>query len=82
MVGRIGSRTAVANNEQIVDAVARGVYMALNGSGTDEDALYRAFRRALADESIHAVLDSERTFKRMQKLAKEYKNRTGVPAFG
>lgn len=82
LVGRIGSRTAVANNEQIVDAVARGVYMALNGSGTDEDALYRAFRRALADESIHAVLDSERTFKRMQKLAKEYKNRTGVPAFG
>lgn len=82
LVGRIGSRTAVANNEQIVDAVARGVYMALNGSGTDEDALYRAFRRALADESIHTVLDSERTFKRMQKLAKEYKNRTGVPAFG
>lgn len=82
LVGRIGSRTAVANNEQIVDAVARGVYMALNGSGTDEDTLYRAFRRALADESIHAVLDSERTFKRMQKLAKEYKNRTGVPAFG
>lgn len=82
LVGRIGSRTAVANNEQIVDAVARGVYMALNGSGTDEDVLYRAFRRALADESIHAVLDSERTFKRMQKLAKEYKNRTGVPAFG
>ena len=82
LVGQIGSRTAVANNEQIVDAVARGVYMALNGSGTDEDALYRAFRRALADESIHAVLDSERTFKRMQKLAKEYKNRTGVPAFG
>lgn len=63
MVGRIGHRTAVANNDQIVAAVANGVASAISGlrlhvSGgastapafsaeADEETMYRAFRRAL-----------------------------------
>lgn len=40
MVGRIGNRTAVANNDQIVDAIEKGVYRATinansGGSGTN-----------------------------------------------
>lgn len=82
MVGRIGGKTAVANNDQIVDAIARGVSMAIGSGGMDEDTLYRTFVRALQDVDLKAVLDSEKTFKDTQTKAKEYKDRTGKPAFG
>ena len=43
MVGTIGNRTAVANNDQIVEAVASGVYNAVmaaqNGSGSDVNVM-------------------------------------------
>ncbi|MEG0566418.1 MAG: hypothetical protein RR590_09410, partial [Hungatella sp.] len=84
MVGRIGGRTAVANNDQIVDAVAKGVYAAIRGigSGGDEESLYRAFKRALSEVDLKAVLDSEKNFRDNQRKALEYKERTGKPAFG
>ena len=82
LVGRIGSRTAVANKDQIVDAVAKGVYEAVSSAGgIDEETLYRAFKRALTEISIKAVLDSEKSFKDTQQKAQEYKSRTGKPAF-
>lgn len=82
LVGRIGSRTAVANNDQIVDAVSKGVYMAVSSAGgMDEETLYRAFKRAFAEVDLKAVLDSEKNFKDTQKKAQDYKNRTGNPAF-
>ena len=81
MVGRIGSRTAVANNDQIIDGVAKGVYMAIS-SGGNEDSLYRAFRRALQETDLTAVMDTDKAFTAMQKKAAEYKTRTGKPAFG
>ena len=83
MVGRIGNRTAVANNDQIVDAISKGVYMAmLSSGGTNEDTLYRALKRALQEVDLTAVMDTDRAFKAMQKKAIDYKNRTGKPAFG
>lgn len=83
MVGRIGGRTAVANNDQIVDGVAKGVYMAVSSAGgMNEDMLYRAFKRALKETDLTAVVDSDRAFKIMQKKAEEYRGRTGKPAFG
>lgn len=83
MVGRIGNRTAVANNDQIIDGVSKGVYMAVSSAGgMNEDLLYRAFKRALGETDLTAVMDSDRTFKIMQKKAEEYKVRTGKPAFG
>lgn len=83
MVGRIDGRTAVANNDQIVDSVAKGVYMAVSSAGgMNEDTLYRAFMRALKETDLTAVMDSDRVFKIMQKKAEEYRGRTGKPAFG
>lgn len=81
MVGRIGSRTAVANNDQIVDGVAKGVYMAIS-SGGNEDAMYRAFKRALQEVDFTAVMDSDKVFNAMQKKAADYTARTRKPAFG
>lgn len=83
MVGRIGNRTSVVNNDQIVDAIAKGVYMAMSSAGgTNEDTLYRALKRALSEVVFTAVMDTDRAFKAMQKKATDYKNRTGKPAFG
>ena len=83
MVGRIGGRTAVANNDQIVDGVAKGVYMAVSSAGgMNEDVLYRAFKRALQDTDLTAVMDADLAFKAMQQKAADYKTRTGKPAFG
>lgn len=83
LVGRIGNRTSVANTEQIVDAVARGVFMAISGAGMgDEETMYRAFRRALEEVPLGTTRDPDRDFKMMQTKAAEYKKRTGKPAFG
>lgn len=81
MVGRIGGRTAVANNDQIVDGVAKGVYTAIS-SGSNEDAMYRAFKRALQEVDFTAVMDTDKAFSAMQRKAAEYKSATGKPAFG
>lgn len=83
MVGRIGNRNAVVNNDQIIDGVSKGVYMAVsNAGGMNEDVLYRAFVRALKETDLTAVMDSDRVFKTMQKKAEEYSSRTRKPAFG
>ena len=37
LVGRIGSRTAVANNDQIVDALYQGVYAAMMAANSNQD---------------------------------------------
>lgn len=81
MVGRIGGRTAVANNDQIVDGVSKGVYMAVS-AGMNEETMYRAFKRAFQETDLTAVMDSDRAFKAMQKKAADYTARTGKPAFG
>lgn len=83
MVGRIGGKTAVANNDQIVDAISKGVYMAMSSAGgTNEDTLYRALKRALQEVDFTAVMDTDKAFKAMQKKAEDYRKRTGKPAFG
>lgn len=81
MVGRIGNRSTVANNDQIVDAIAKGVYMAVR-DGNNEEVMYRAFKRALNEADVTAVVDSDSTFKAVQKKAADYSARTKKPAFG
>lgn len=81
MVGRIGGRTAVANNDQIIDGVSKGVYMAIS-AGMNEETMYRAFKRAFQETDLTAVMDSDKAFKAMQKKAADYTARTGKPAFG
>lgn len=81
MVGRIGGRTAVANNDQIIDGVSKGVYMAVS-AGMNEETMCRAFKRAFQETDLTAVMDSDRAFKAMQRKAADYTARTGKPAFG
>ena len=63
MVGRIGNRTAVANNDQIVDAVAAGVAQAvqavlLNAHGSD-------------DRNINIYLDGKQIAATVEKYQKQ-----------
>jgi len=69
LVGRIGNRTAVANNDQIVDAVAAGVYSAVvaamnatsGGSGQavnvylDGKQIYSSMKKAESERGLSLV---------------------------
>ena len=67
IVGQYGNKTGVMNNQQIVEAVSRGVANAIAsikftltnipsitgfGGGMDEETMYRAMVRALTDSNI------------------------------
>ena len=70
MVGRIGNRTAVANNDQIVGAVAAGVAQAvqavlLNAQGND-------------DRNINIYLDG----KQIAATVEKYQKQRGVSIYG
>lgn len=76
MVGRIGNRTAVANNDQIASAL--------------EEAAYRGYVRAIADTkgysgntNVTVALegDAKGLFKVIQKGSREYYNMTGLAPF-
>lgn len=71
MVGNIGNKTAVANNDQITSAIAA--------------ATYNAMSQALSENNGTVVLqvecDPAGMFKVMQKQANTYTRRTGNPAF-
>lgn len=70
MVGRIGNRSAVANNDQIVEAVSEGVYSAVV-------AAMRAGESGGGQE-IHVYLDSREITASVEKRQKE----RGVPLMG
>lgn len=71
MVGSIGSKTAVANNDQITSAIA--------------SATYSAMSRALSENngSINLVVEGDPNgmFRVMQRQANDYNKRTGRNAF-
>lgn len=76
MVGRIGNRPAVANNDQIVEGIAGAVY----------PAVYNAVLAAMGKNSesngdIVVQIDGREVFRATQKRADEYYKRTGNPAF-
>ena len=60
MVGRIGSRSAVANNDQIVEAVSSGVYNAVSS----------AMGNGNRDISVRVYLDSREIKSGQQRLAR------------
>lgn len=47
MVGKIGSRTAVANNEQITDAVAKGVSQKLNDTSKEFEGVMKQLAKSI-----------------------------------
>lgn len=69
MVGSIGGRTAVANNDQITQAIAT--------------ACYGAMSQALSENGIQVALqgDANGIFKVVQKQARQYRQTTGSYAF-
>ena len=59
LVGSIGGRTAVANNDQIVEAVARGVYDAVMSA--------LANRKESEEQNINVYLDGEQLTNSIEK---------------
>lgn len=72
MVGSIGGRTAVANNDQIVDAVSIGVY----------NAVVDAMSRSGGNKQPTIVqINGREVFRAVQDESTAYIKRTGQPAF-
>lgn len=77
LVGNIGGRTAVMNNDQIVESVSTGVYQAVVaalGGNSDEGG----------DTQIIINLDGEKIYENQQKVARNrgYNLGMGVFSFG
>lgn len=81
LVGRIGNRTAVANNDQITAAISSAVYSAIVNAkasgGVSEDALYRAVSRALNENNSDIVMqvDSEELYRAAMSGKQKYGKR-------
>ena len=77
MVGRIGNKNVVANNNQIVDAIRAGVFEAmvnaLESFGGDKNQ----------NTEVHVYLegDSKKLFKVIRKEGQQYQKSTGKPVF-
>lgn len=72
MVGSIGGRTAVANNDQIVEAVSIGVY----------NAVVDAMSRSGGNKQPTIVqINGREVFRAVQDESTAYSRRTGQPAF-
>ena len=74
LVGNIGSRTAVVNNDQIVESVSAGVYQAVIaalGSGNSDDG----------NTQIVINLDGEKIYENQQKIARNRGYNLGMGAF-
>ncbi len=72
LVGSIGGRTAVANNDQIVEAVSIGVYNAV------VDAMGKTSQNQVAPK---VIINGREVFSVMQEESQNYRRRTGQPAF-
>ena len=74
LVGNIGGRTAVANNDQIVESVSAGVYQAVLaalGSGNDDEG----------NTNIVINLDGEKIYENQQRIARGRGYNLGMGAF-
>lgn len=72
LVGTIGNRTAVANQDQIVSALSIGVYNAV------VDAMSKSEQK---QQPVKVVINGREVFKAVQSESTAYTKRTGQPAF-
>lgn len=76
LVGKIGSRTAVANNDQIVDGVANGVSNANIGVINAVMAIGNMITKAVNDKETNSYMDgylvSKALYPHNQQVAKEH----------
>lgn len=75
MVGRIGSHTAVANNDQIVASVSDGVYRAVLS------AMSQTQNSGSQEVNVEITGDMGKLFKAIQRTGNEYQRRTGNTVF-
>ena len=94
LVGHIGGRTEVLNQSQIAASIAAGVHRTLSASGvraggsysladgSNEDVLYRAFRRALDETDFggDVELDGDTIYRAMVRRNRANTRLTGVNA--
>lgn len=94
LVGHIGGRTEVLNQSQIAASIAAGVHRTLSASGvraggsyslsdgSNEDILYRAFRRALDETDFggDVELDGDTIYRAMVRRNRANTRLTGVNA--
>lgn len=64
LVGRIGGRTAVANNDQIVSGIAAGVYQAVAQAMAENN-------RGSGDQAVHVYLDGREIYASVKKTEAE-----------
>lgn len=77
LVGRMGSKNAVANNNQIIEGIRAGVYDAV------VNALESRSQSKAREEEIHIYLegDADKLFKIVRKKGQQYQKSTGKPVF-
>ena len=76
LVGRLGSHTAVANNDQIVSSVADGVYRAVKAAMANSQT-----EAGNTNVNVELVGDVANLFKAIRKEGNSYQRRTGNPVF-
>lgn len=74
MVGRIGNKTAVANNDQIVDAIAYGVYQAVTEAG--------GMGGGAQTINVVAELDGQKMYESNKTVGRDRGYDLGMGAFG
>ena len=77
MVGRIGNKNAVANNNQIVDAIRAGVFEAMVNALES----FSSDKNQSTDVHVYLEGDSKKLFKVVRKEGQQYQKSTGKPVF-
>nr|DAR43341.1 MAG TPA: minor tail protein [Caudoviricetes sp.] len=77
MVGRIGNKNAVANNNQIVDAIRAGVFEAMVNALES----FSSDKNQSTDVHIYLEGDSKKLFKVVRKEGQQYQKSTGKAVF-
>lgn len=77
LVGRMGNKNAVANNNQIIEGIRAGVYEAV------VNALESRSQSQDGEPEIHIYLegDADKLFKIVRKKGQQYQKSTGKPVF-
>jgi phage-related protein len=80
LVGSYGSKTAVMNNDQIVEAVSRGVAKAVASVLGNNDGMAQKIAEAIENATIIAKVSEEDVFRSVRNKNRQYIEMTGVSA--
>lgn len=77
LVGTIGGRTAVANNDQIIEGISAGVESANIGVISAVYAMAQQIVRAINDKDMNAYMDGEKVTRHVTSLQAQYAQMNG-----